>query len=230
MIDYIKGSGVPDKKSPTQILILEDNIAVASRLCKIIKDSGMANVVGSCLHLRDALHLIENTQIDLLVADLQLPDGSGITAIEAMTVRWPESQSIVVSALNERPTVIKALRAGATGYILKDDTSVDILAAIEAVLDGQSPISTAIARYLIELVAPVEKLEKSATNAPKLTSREYEILSIIAKGFTNREVSDFLGISINTVPVHIRNIYKKLQASNRSEAMFEAHRLGILKY
>lgn len=230
MIDFLKGSGVLDKKSPTRILILEDNSAVASRLCQIIESSGVATVVGSCIYLRDALRFIENTQIDLLVADLQLPDGSGITAIEAMSVRWPEGQSIVVSALNERLIVIKALRAGATGYILKDDTSLDILASIEAILDGNSPISTGIARYLIELVVPVEKLEKSATDAPKLTSREHEILSIIAKGFTNREVSDLLGISINTVPVHIRNIYKKLQASNRSEAMFEAHRLGIWKY
>ncbi|WP_317671609.1 response regulator transcription factor [Thioclava sp. A2] len=211
-----------------RILVLEDNVAVADRLCRILQDWGRARIVGNCAFLKDALGQIETTKVDLLVADIHLGDGSGISAIEAMQKHHPNGQSIVISALSERPLVIDALRAGATGYILKDDDSLGIVEAIEAILDGKSPISIGIARHMIEMIQSGRAQPARSHDAPSLTTREIEILNAIAKGFTNREVAEILGISSQTVPVHIRNIYRKLQATNRTEATYEARRLGIL--
>lgn len=211
-----------------QVLILEDNVAVGDRLCRILNDWGRCVVIKNCTLLDEALSVIAICEVDLLVADIHLIDGSGIAAIEAMHAAYPGSQSIVISALSERSMVIKALQAGATGYILKDDDSVGILEAIEAILDGKSPISIGIARHLIETIQIGCSAPVKSNNIPRLTKRETEILHAIAKGLTNREVAEVLGISDQTVPVHIRNIYRKLQATNRTEATYEASRLGII--
>lgn len=217
-----------EQTQTVRILVLEDNLAVAERLSRIIEGWNRGTLVGRCAFLKDALALIKGSAIDLLLADIHLGDGSGIRAIEAMREHHPQGQSIVISALSERPLVFEALQAGATGYILKDDDSVGIVEAIEAVLEGKSPISIGIARHMIEIIQAGTASPSKQHDVPALTAREIEILNSIAKGFTNREVAEILGISPQTVPVHIRNIYRKLQASNRTEAAYEARRLGLI--
>lgn len=211
-------------------LVLEDNDPVAERLCRILVGWDRVQTTRKCGLLNDALNLIESENFDLFYADLHLPDGSGIDAIRMMRQHQPECQTIVVSALKDRSFVVAALQAGAFGYILKDDDSVSIISASEAILAQQSPISVGIARHLINLIQD----ETVATNVshdalPSLTERELEILNAIAKGLSNKEVAKVFGISIQTVPVHIRNIYRKLQATNRSEAAYEARRLGLIE-
>lgn len=211
-------------------LVLEDNDPVAERLCRILVGWDRVQTTRKCGLLNDALNLIESENFDLFYADLHLPDGSGIDAIRMMSQHQPECQTIVVSALKDRSFVVAALQAGAFGYILKDDDSVSIISASEAILAQQSPISVGIARHLINLIQD----ETVATNVshdalPSLTERELEILNAIAKGLSNKEVAKVFGISIQTVPVHIRNIYRKLQATNRSEAAYEARRLGLIE-
>ena len=123
--------------------------------------------------------------------------------------------------------VIDALRAGALGYLLKDDDSVGIVQAVEAILDGQSPISIGIARYLIDNLQTHVGRDDPPAEQAQLTAREIDVLNAIAKGFTNREIAEIMGISAQTGPVHVRNIYRKLQVSNRTEAAYEAYRLGM---
>lgn len=217
-----------ERTENVRILVLEDNLAVADRLCRIIESWSHGTLVGNCSCLKDALAIIKSSKIDLLLADIHLGDGSGIRAIEAMAQHQSGGQSVVISALSERPLVFEALQAGATGYILKDDDSLGILEAIEAVLEGKSPISIGIARHMIEIIQFGSAQTSTGSEIPALTAREIEILSSIAKGFTNREVAEILGISPQTVPVHIRNIYRKLQASNRTEAAYEARKLGLI--
>lgn len=216
-------------KQRIRVLILEDNTVVLDRLHRIFNDWDRGHVIGCHSCLSDALATLETTRVDLLLADLHLGDGNGIRAIEEISVRWPQGYSIVVSALSDRAVVIDALKAGAIGYILKDDDSLGIIEAVEAALEGQSPISIGIARHLVDVVKGVGVPAKKSGEDLGVTDREIEILNAIAKGFTNREISEILGISANTVPVHIRNIYRKLHASNRSEATFEAHRFGLLE-
>lgn len=211
-------------------LVVEDNKAVCDRFCQIISQWDRARLIGACGTLAEALARIEAEEIDILVADLQLPDGSGVDAIRAMARRWPNGHSIVVSALSQRSLVIDALRAGATGYILKDDDRISVIEAVEAILGGSSPISISIARHLVELVRNDGERSSEQSDGSILTARENQILNAIARGFTNREVADIMGISPHTVPVHVRNIYRKLQASNRAEAAYEGRRLGLISY
>jgi len=139
---------------------------------------------------------------------------------------------MVISILADERSVLDAIEAGAAGYLLKDADSIDLLDAIRDVMAGRSPISSRIARVLVRRLAEqgqVASDTEKAADKPSLTEREMDILWGIAKGFTYGELADNLAISRQTVPVHIRNIYRKLQATNRSEAVFEASRLGLIK-
>lgn len=219
----------PSCISQLRLMILEDNELIANRIFQIIKAWRPEAEILMFHDLRTALLALENEAVDLLIVDLQLPDGTGIDAIRRLRKVIPNAQSIVVSALAERSVVFDALQAGAVGYILKDDDSVGITDGISAVLNGHSPISISIARHVIDLMNLNSPQPMTENHSTDLTRREIEVLNAIAKGFTNKEVAEIMGISVNTVPVHIRNIYKKLQASNRTEATYEAMRLGIIK-
>lgn len=227
-------------RQPIRIMLLEDNQAVAKRLIGVFADWPKGYIAIHCTHLREAMHWIERCSVDVFIADLDVPDGSGIDAIAALHQRAPQSHSIVLSTLNDQLTVLRALKAGATGYIWKDDDSVQLIHAVEAILAGHSPISAGIARYLVDWLvlsshndsmlsrSNHERPTKGELKTTSLTDREQQVLQALAKGYTNREIGELLGISIQTVPVHVRNIYRKLQSSNRTEAAYEARALGIL--
>jgi DNA-binding NarL/FixJ family response regulator len=159
-----------------------------------------------------------------------LPDGHGVALIRALRTRQPAAEAMVISVLADDRTVIDAIEAGASGYLLKDSDAINIIDAIAELLDGRSPISPAIARTLVRRLAnrdaaavpPGEEVER-------LTPREMDILWGIAKGFTYGELAESLQISKHTVPVHIKNIYRKLHANNRSEAVYEASRRGLIR-
>lgn len=217
-----------------RILLIEDDGPVRARLDRIISEWPRGELVGSFGTLGDALRIIETTPIDLLITDLKLPDGNGVQAIRRLREHQPAADAMVISVLADDRTVIEAIEAGATGYLLKDSDALDIVEAITELLAGRSPISSAIARTIVrrlgnrEPAAPATT-DTTATPAQPLTPREMEILWGIAKGFTYGELADRLKISKQTVPVHIKNIYRKLQANNRSEAVYEASRLGLIR-
>lgn len=220
-------------RSRVRVLILEDSAPLLDRFARIIRDWPQGELVGAAGSLATARRIIETSQIDILVADLNLPDGSGIEAISALRESQPDANAVVISVLSDGATVLKAIQAGACGYVLKDDTSIDFTNALAMVLDGKSPMSPTIARQIIESLQDKNTLEAAdivpEERAVSLTPREHEVLTAIARGFTYREVADILKISAQTVPVHVRNIYRKLDAGNRSEAVFEAARQGLIR-
>lgn len=217
-----------------RVLVLEDSQPLLDRFAHIIENWPQGQLAGAVSSVAAAQRIIETNPIDILVADLNLPDGNGIEAIAALRVSQPDAHAVVISVLSDGATVLKAIQAGACGYVLKDDTSIDFVNALSMVREGKSPMSAAIARQIIE------NLQMNTTSAPpqeavtgeptiSLTPREQEVLSAIARGFTYREVADILKISAQTVPVHVRNIYRKLDAGNRSEAVYEATRRGLIE-
>ena len=159
------------------------------------------------------------------MTDLNLPDGHGIEAIRLLRRLYPDADAMVISVLADDETVLNAIEAGAVGYLLKDADSIELVEAIESLRAGHSPISSSIARILVRRMnAPA-----ASHPGPDLTPRETEILRGIAKGFTYTELAEWLNISRQTVPVHIKNIYRKLAANNRSEAVYEASRRGLIR-
>lgn len=208
-----------------RIVLLEDDEPLRERFAGIIEAWPGGELVASCGTLAEALAVLREQEVDLLMTDLNLPDGHGIEAIRLLRERHPDADAMVISVLADDETVLEAIEAGAVGYLLKDADSIELVEAIEELRAGRSPISSSIARILVRRMnAPAPD-----NSGPPLTPRELEILRGIAKGFTYTELAEWLGISRQTVPVHIKNIYRKLAASNRSEAVYEASRRGLLR-
>ena len=222
-------AGERSTAEPLRIVLVEDDEPIRRRLASIITDWPGATLVAACATLADAVAAIEAQNFDLLVTDLKLPDGNGIEAIRLVGKRQPHAESMVISVLTDERSVLAAIEAGAAGYLLKDADSLDLIEAITDLMAGRSPISSRIARVLVRRLSERGDMAEPAEDRPSLTPREMDILWGVAKGFTYGELAERLGMSRQTVPVHIRNIYRKLQASNRSEAVFEAARLGLIR-
>lgn len=215
-----------------RILLVEDDGPVRERLARIIESWQPAQLIAACATLAEATRVIESNPIDLLITDLKLPDGHGVQAIRILRTVQPEAEAMVISVLADDRNVIDAIEAGASGYLLKDSDPINIVDAISDLLAGRSPISSTIARTIIRRIAGTETAPDpppAGDAAQRLTPREMDILWGIAKGFTYGELAERLQISKQTVPVHIKNIYRKLQASNRSEAVYEASRRGLIR-
>ncbi|MBF5056206.1 response regulator [Alcanivorax sp. 521-1] len=208
-----------------RIVLLEDDAPLRERFAGILDAWSGGELVAACATLEQALTALDQHPVDLLMADLNLPDGHGIEAIRRLRQRHPDADAMVISVLADDETVLAAIEAGAVGYLLKDADSIELVEAIEELRAGRSPISSSIARIL------VRRMNKPAEDpaGPALTPREMEILRGIAKGFTYTELAEWLNISRQTVPVHIKNIYRKLAANNRSEAVYEASKRGLLR-
>ena len=220
-------------------LILEDSLVLGKKFSAIVNQWPEATLVAYCSTLSEALTVIKHEKIDLFISDLNLPDGSGITAIELMSTLHPHGRSVVISVLSEREVVVNAIKAGAIAYLSKDDASMNVLQSLKSVMMGHSPISVNIARHILSMVRPEPSVESDTEikvddhnddNDIKitLTADEIKILSAISEGYTYREIAKILLISHKTVPVHISNIYQKLQVSHRSQAAYKAIKLGLV--
>lgn len=222
-----------EERAACRILLIEDDAPVRERLAAIIIGWSGGNLIAACGNLAEATSVIKDQPIDLLITDLNLPDGHGVQAIRMLRTNQPGAEAIVISVLADDRNVIEAIEAGATGYLLKDSDPIDIVDAITELLAGRSPISSTIARTIVRRLGGGRGEAKSdaipADTGQSLTPREMDILWGIAKGFTYGELAERLEISKQTVPVHIKHIYRKLQANNRSEAVYEASRRGLIR-
>jgi DNA-binding NarL/FixJ family response regulator len=216
-----------------RILLVEDDGPVRERLAGIIGRWPLGELIAACGTFAEASEVIAHQAVDLLITDLRLPDGHGTQAIRMLRQSQPDADAMVISVLADDRNVIEAIEAGATGYLLKDSDPIDIIEAITELLDGRSPISSTIARTIVRRLNDRETKpsmpESDAAQLPPLTSREMDILWGIAKGFTYSELAERLEISKQTVPVHVKSIYRKLQTNNRSEAVYEASRRGLIR-
>lgn len=211
-----------------RVLLVEDDEPLRQRFAGILQDWAGGELVAACATLAEALPHLRGAGVDLLITDLRLPDGHGTQAIRTLRASNPQAEAMVISVLADDRSVLEAIEAGAAGYLLKDADSIELIESIEELRAGGSPISSSIARVIVRRL-------NAAPSAPPpplaaaLTARETDILWGIAKGFTYAELAQRLGISKQTVPVHVKNIYRKLEANNRSEAVFEASRLGLIR-
>jgi len=193
--------------------------------------------VGAAATFGEGRELLTERVPTVLLTDLGLPDGNGIELIRASRALDPAPLPMVITVFGDERSVVSALEAGAIGYLLKDGSSEQVGQAILDLIGGGSPISPPIARHLLrrfqsEATAPDTPARPDATpssDAPKLTSREHDVLNLIAKGFSFPEIAELLGISAHTVTTHVRHIYRKLEVSSKNAAVYEAVQLGILK-
>lgn len=165
--------------------------------------------------------------LDLALIDLGLPDGSGLRIIEALQRSPGQTLCVVSTVFDDDAHVFPALRAGAQGYVLKDLPGSVLAQMLRGILDGQPPLSPSIARRLLrQFQQPAAAL--AATTSESLTTRETEVLQLIAKGYTVQQTATALGISPHTASGYVKDIYRKLSVNTRAEATLEATRRGLV--
>ncbi len=169
-----------------------------------------------------AIPLTESQSFDVALIDLSLPDGSGLDLIKQIRKNSSETIITVVTIHDDDNHIFTALKNGANGYLLKDVAQEKFVEQIQGIISGIPPLSPAIALKLIDYFATPEE------DAEPLTSREQDVLKLIARGMSSGDTGEALGISRNTVLSYIKTIYRKLGISSRAEASMEAHRRGLV--
>lgn len=206
----------------TPLVIIEDDEKIRNYLTALLSGSGEFDLSASFSTAEEALQYFENglgSSIELVLTDIQLPGKSGIELIAWLKPLRPEIQFMVLSSFDDADRVFKALKAGATGYILKNTEPVKLIEALRDLRKGGSPMSNEIARKVVNAF----QQDIIYTDAKEtLSDRENEVLHWLSKGFSYKNIAEKLSISIETVRTHIRNIYEKLQAGNKAEALRKA--------
>ncbi len=210
----------------TTVTLVEDDNDTRERLVDIVVSHDAFELLDAASNFEAAKAALLEKQPDVLLVDLGLPDGSGIDLIKTIFEKKLDTQAIVISGFHDEHSVFDALEAGAQGYILKHDKTQKITDAIDLMLAGGSPISPLIARMMLQRFSQ-PKIEVSLPEA--LTNRQEKILQYVSQGFSSKEIAEKLNLSYHTVTTHIKNIYGKLQVNSRTEAIFEAKRLGLIK-
>jgi DNA-binding NarL/FixJ family response regulator len=219
-----------------RVLLVEDDAPTRAHLARAIEANSQLSLVGAAANCHEARAMLAVEQPDVLVTDLGLGDGSGNSLIREVTRADPKTLAMVITVFGDERSLVEAIEAGATGYLLKSTPSSEIATAILELLRGGSPISAPIARYLLRrfkrpaspVGAEAEEVAASAGAAPPLTGREVEVLRLVAKGFQFSEIAELLEISAHTVTTHIRHIYRKLDVHSRGAAVHEAMSRGII--
>ena len=175
---------------------------------------------------------LKKETIDLLLTDLGLPDGLGLSIIEACRKKLPDADIMVITMSSDEEQVLACIEAGAAGYVLKEAGHIDVVRALLDLRAGGSPISPVIARKVLARMVKFHTQETYAyeeNNGQLLTPRENAILELIAKGGSYAKVAEALGLSVGTVQTHVKHIYGKLSVHSRGEAVYEAHRRGLIR-
>ena len=200
---------------PITIAIVEDEKNLREDLADLISSRKGFRCIGAFPSAEEALKALPDKPPDVVVMDINLPKMSGIECTRELKIRLPETEVVMLTMFDDTKLIFAALRAGASGYLLKRAAPTELLAAIEQVSAGGSPMSPEIARHVVQFF----QTEKPApAGGEGLSDRERELLSLLARGQHYKEIADKLGISTDTVRSHIRRIYRKLHVHSRTEA------------
>jgi DNA-binding NarL/FixJ family response regulator len=223
----------PGLPQPIRVLIVEDDAVTRRALSLAIESSPELKLVGALEFVQLALLWLETGEIDVLLTDLSLPDGSGLDVIRACVRYHPQCDIMVITMSSDEDNVLACIEAGATGYVLKDAGRFDVVRAVLELHAGGSPISPIIARKVLGRMRDPKKPDDVGPEIVALgalTKREAAILDLIARGDSYGDVAKMLSLSVGTVQTYIKRIYNKLSVHSRGEAVFEAHRRGLLQF
>lgn len=207
---------MPNCPPNIQVAVVDDAAAVRDGLSRILNASPGFECLCSCATAEEAIRTIPVKHPDVVLMDINLPGQSGIECVRKLKELLPTVQIVMLTIEEDSRRVFDSLAAGATGYLVKNVESASILAAIAEVHRGGSPMSSQVARMLVKSFV---KHGPASSQVEQLTTREQEILGLIAKGYRTKEVADVLRISSLTVESHLRNIYDKLHVRSRAGAV-----------
>ena len=200
---------------PTTVAIVEDNAGICEELQQILAEDRDFSCVCVCRNFKTALTEIPRALPDVIIMDINLPDGSGIEATRQLKLLLPHTQIMIFTIYEESEEIFRALEAGASGYLLKDTAPEELLLSIQDIREGGVPMTGEVARKVIR------SFHKTPAKTELLTSREEEILELLSQGFVSKEIASRLSISTETVKSHLKHIYDKLHVRTRTEAVIK---------
>jgi DNA-binding NarL/FixJ family response regulator len=202
-----------------RVVLAEDHEVVRAGLEELLAAAEDIEVVGTAADGEEAVALVEKSEPDVVLCDLSMPRLDGVAATRSMLEARPETRVVVLTAFSERARVLGALDAGAVGYLLKDVSPEDLLAAVRAAARGESPLAPKAARAVLS--------EWARRQAVDLSDREREVLALLAEGLPNKLIARRLEISEKTVKSHLTRVYDQIGVSDRTQAALWAQRHGL---
>jgi DNA-binding NarL/FixJ family response regulator len=207
---------------PIKILLVNEIRLMGSVIATALEDEPDIRVVARVTTPEEALKIIQDTEVDIALVSTRLPEGGAIKLTNAISELAPSTKVLALGLSEDKKRVLRYVEAGATGYILKDDSLDDLISTVHAAQEGKVFVSPEIAAAMIERLSDLAQMfadvENSITDAPGLTPREIEVLELIGEGLTNQQIAERLVIEIGTVKNHVHSILEKLNVSNRGEA------------
>lgn len=211
------------------VLVVEDHDGYRAWWQQHLDEVFPGTLVSAVATLADARKLLQQHQFTLAILDINLPDGSGIDLLQEITLNFPETYSVICSIYDDDKHIFASLRAGAKGYLLKDQPREQQLDQLKDIVHGRPPLSPGVARKILNYFSEgKEMLQPHVNHEVHLSVREKEVLRLIAKGYSRPEVAKLLDITLNTVSGYTKAIYQKLNITSRAEAVFEAVKLGLI--
>ena len=220
---------------PIRVLIADDHALFRRGLEMVLQAEDDIDLVGQASDGAEAVTMAGESLPDVVLMDIRMPKTSGIEACRATKEVAPSAKIVMLTISDEEEDLFEAIRAGASGYLLKDIPLDEVAAAVRAVHGGQSLINPSMAGKLLTEFATLARRDETEervqhVQAPKLTEREMEVLRLVARGLNNRDIAKELFISENTVKNHVRNILEKLQIHSRMEAVMVAVRQKLIEF
>jgi DNA-binding NarL/FixJ family response regulator len=209
--------GVGSREPVTKLVIIDDHEALREGLTVLLRQGGMEVVAGAA-NVASGIEVVDDTHPDVAIVDIRLPDGDGIDLTRRLLARTPELGVILYTGDSDFDLLYDGLDSGARGYALKAGSIDELLSAVERVADGGTYVDPRLDRVLLS--------ERATARLPNLTPREREIMHLMAEGGTAQDVGAQVGVSVETVRTHVRNVIRKLQARNRVHAIAIALQRG----
>jgi DNA-binding NarL/FixJ family response regulator len=230
------GEVVEKRLEPIRVLIADDHALFRRGLEMVLEEEDDIDLVGQASDGTEAVSVAGESLPDIVLMDIRMPKISGIEACRAIKDLAPSAKIVILTISDEEEDLFEAIRAGASGYLLKDIPLDEVAEAVRSVHGGQSLINPSMAGKLLSEFATLAKRDAEEEErvqhvaAPKLTDREMEVLKLVARGMNNRDIAKELFISENTVKNHVRNILEKLQIHSRMEAVMIAVRQKLIEF
>ena len=213
-----------------RVLVADDHDSFRAGLRSLLATAPDIEVAGEAATGHEAIRVAATAQPDVVLMDVNMPRTSGIEATRRLAQAMPSTRVLMLTVSDEEDDLYEAIKAGATGYLLKEISIEEVADAVRAVMQGQTLISPSMASKLIQEFNNLSRRaeERQAVPAPHLTDRELEVLKLVARGLTNKDIGEQLYISENTVKNHVRNILEKLHLHSRMEAVIYAVKEHLL--